>query len=437
MPRNGSGTFSLVSNGWNPAINGNAATAVDWQTLINDVASALTQSVASDGQTPMSGNLSMGGFVVTGLGAPSGNGQSIRWEQFTKGADIASAAALPIPIEGNVFSVTGTTTITSIPDVYPGRIAYLIFPAGITITNSSGLILPGGVNVVTKANDIIAFMNEGPGVWRAIAYPARLDTATGIIPTGGFKNALINGNFNINQRLVSGSIVLAAGVYGHDRWKAGSGGCTYTISFSAGIATINISAGTLVQVVEGINLKSGTYTLSWTGTSQGKIGGGSFSASGVTGAVVGGTNLSIEFGTGTVSLTQLEFGSNPTLFEYRPVSIELAMCQRYAFTLSNPGTSPPICNVAFITANNVGIGTLNYPNEMRASPTFSFLSGAAGSLAIVGSGGGGLACTAFNVSQPGTKTCVVTATIATPLTQGWSSVLQITTSPVLLFSAEL
>ncbi len=329
MPRNGTGGYNLPNNSWNPAINGAAATAADWQSLINDVATAIQNSVSSDGQTPMTGTLNMGGFVVGNLGAPSGAGQSLRWEQLTKGADIPSAAALPVPVEGSVFSVTGSTTITSIPDVYPGRIVYLIFPAGITITNSSGLILPGGVNVVTKANDVIAFMNESPGVWRAIAYPARLDTATGVIPTGGYKNALINGNFTINQRQVSGSVVLAAGVYGHDRWKAGSGGCTYTFSTTAGVTTLTISAGTLVQTIEGANLRSGTYTLSWGGTAQGRIGAGVFSASGVTGSVTGGANLNIEFGTGTLSLAQFEFGSNPTLFEWRPLVGERAWCEWY------------------------------------------------------------------------------------------------------------
>ncbi len=38
MPRNGSGGFSLVSNSFNPAVNGVSATAADWQSLINDVA---------------------------------------------------------------------------------------------------------------------------------------------------------------------------------------------------------------------------------------------------------------------------------------------------------------------------------------------------------------------------------------------------------------
>lgn len=144
-----------------------------------------------------------------------------------------------------------------------------------------------------------------------------------------FRNKIINGNFVINQRVVSGTVVLSAGAYGHDRWKAGASGCTYTFATSANRTTITITAGSLIQIVEGINLQSGTHILSWTGTAQGKIGAGTYGASGVTGAATGGANLSIEFSTGTLSNVQLEFGSVSTEFEDRPITVEQSLCERY------------------------------------------------------------------------------------------------------------
>jgi hypothetical protein len=160
---------------------------------------------------------------------------------------------------------------------------------------------------------------------------------------------------------------LAAGAYGHDRWKAGASGCTYTFATSANVTTLTISAGSLIQVIEGLNLGSGTYTLSFSGTAQGKIGAGSFSGSGVTGAAVGGTNLNIEFNTGTLSLVQFEQGSTATPFERRPYGTELALCQRY-FLLGPSGAagrwnSSTAAEVAY-----------SFRVEMRAAPTVTHLA---------------------------------------------------------------
>jgi len=191
-------------------------------------------------------------------------------------------------------------------------------------------------------------------------------------PTGA-KNAIINGNFGINQRGVSGTVTLSAGVYGHDRWKAGASGCTYTFSTSGNVTTLDISAGSLIQVIEGINLESGTYTLSWTGTAQGKIGAGSFGNSGITGAAVGGTNLNIEFNTGTVSLVQFEPGTVATPFERRQFGQELALCQRYFWTIRGDvdGLAAGVGSGIVRNDSSEQIVYCAYPTTMRARPTLS------------------------------------------------------------------
>ena len=193
----------------------------------------------------------------------------------------------------------------------------------------------------------------------------------------GVINAIINGNFQVNQRAVSGTVTLAAGAYGHDRWKAGASGCTYTFATSNNVTTLTISAGSLIQVIEGLNLYSGTYTLSWTGTAQGKIGAGSYAGSGVTGAAVGGTNLNIEFNTGTVSLVQFEQGSVATPFERRPIGTELFLCMRYYQQYSNIGAFAPIDLGVSTFSNDTSTvrGTTVFPVPMRAAPVLSLVSG--------------------------------------------------------------
>jgi len=149
------------------------------------------------------------------------------------------------------------------------------------------------------------------------------------LATFSHSNLIINGNFGVNQGAVSGTVVLAANEYGHDQWKAGLGGCTYTFATVENVTTITITSGTLIQPIPGDNLQSGTHILSWEGTATGKIGGGAFSASGVTGAVTGGTDIEIEFSTGTLSKVQFETGSGVTAFEFKGFDEELRRCQFY------------------------------------------------------------------------------------------------------------
>ena len=195
--------------------------------------------------------------------------------------------------------------------------------------------------------------------------PVIIDGTNGVSTpnTFAFKNRLINAQLLINQRGVSGTVSLSAGAYGHDRFKAGASGCTYTFSTTNNVTTLTISAGSLQQVIEGLNLESGTYTLSWTGTAQGKIGAGSYGASGITGSITGGTNTTIEFNTGTLSLPQLEVGSTATSFDYRPYGTELALCQRY-FAVTATTLSGGLSSL-----NGQGNLQWFYKVTMRAAPT--------------------------------------------------------------------
>lgn len=249
-----------------------------------------------------------------------------------------------------------------------------------------GVLLKGHVPTLLSgdipATDIGAIYVVGVGMmtWDGAQYSS--DQATGIVRTGGFKNALINGNFAVNQRVVSGTVTLAAGAYGHDRWKAGASGCTYTFTTSNNVTTITITAGSLVQVIEGMNLFSGTYTLSWSGSAQGKIGAGSYAASGVTATVTGGSNLSIEFGTGTLSKAQFEMGGIATTFENVHFDRQLEACQRY-YEKSFPYSTAPAQNTGALagaerltqvvgaSSVQIAIGKTVFKVRKRTTPTFT------------------------------------------------------------------
>lgn len=203
---------------------------------------------------------------------------------------------------------------------------------------------------------------------------ARLDEVGNSDGALSNRNKIINGNFGINQRGVSGTVTLSAGAYGHDRWKAGASGCTYAFATSANVTTITISAGSLVQVIEGLSLQSGTHVLSWTGTVQMKIGGGSAGNSGMTGTLTGGTNATVETsGTGTLSLVQLEAGDTATPFEHRSYGQELALCQRYCVSL-DATSGPSQAGAGLWFGTTAAIYQIRLPVEMRAAPTLTNVS---------------------------------------------------------------
>ena len=97
------------------------------------------------------------------------NGAQIQW---SKGADVASATALPVLTDGNYFDVTGTTTVTSINTTGgAGTLIKLHFDAILILTHhATDLILPGGANITTAAGDEAEFIEYDTGDYRCTNY---------------------------------------------------------------------------------------------------------------------------------------------------------------------------------------------------------------------------------------------------------------------------
>ena len=247
MSRNGSGGYSLPVNSWNPAVNGVSATASDWQSLINDVATALQQSVSADGQTPITGNLAMGGNKLTGLGAGVGTGQSLRFEQlFSQGTltSIASATTTDIGAQlSNFLQVTGTTTITSFGTNYNGP-RFLIFSGALLLTHSATLVLPGAANITTVANDC-AIAIPISGGWQVVAY----QRASGLF-------ALSGANSDITS--LSGLTTALSRAQGGTGNTVGAGVQIQPISASVAANAMTISASALSLDFRSATLGSGT-----------------------------------------------------------------------------------------------------------------------------------------------------------------------------------
>jgi hypothetical protein len=148
-------------------------------------------------------------------------------------------------------------------------------------------------------------------------------------PLAGFRNLLINGNPFINQRsYVSGAATTGANQYTLDRWRVVTTGQNISFTESANVRTVTAPAGGCEQVIEGINIFSGTHTLNWTGTATATVN-GSAVAKGGNVTLTGGTDATVRFINGTFSLAQLEPGTVATPFERRARGIERVLCQRY------------------------------------------------------------------------------------------------------------
>ena len=80
MSRNGSGTYSLPAG--NPVVTGTTISSTWANTTMTDLAAALTDSVAADGQTPMTGSLDLNTHKIVNLVAGTASGDAIEFAQF-------------------------------------------------------------------------------------------------------------------------------------------------------------------------------------------------------------------------------------------------------------------------------------------------------------------------------------------------------------------
>lgn len=232
----------------------------------------------------------------------------------------------------------------------------------------------GGTKVKreTPTDNHVLTYDAGTSQWNGEA------AAGGSSDTNLSENAIINGNFIINQRVYVSSAALASGAYGHDRWKAGAGGGDYTFTQLASSTQITIEAGkTLIQVIEDKNVIGGTYTLSWTGTAQARYAVDSATPAGsyadspiaITGQTAG-TVMSVEFDDGTLGEVVLNSGTVALPFMPKSYAQELLTCKRYYYRLT---ATVAYGKFAMGQVYNTSSAQINFhhPVTMRTSPTLS------------------------------------------------------------------
>jgi hypothetical protein len=350
--------------------------------------------------TPNSGGdfVNVSGDTMTGplvlSGDPTASAQAANKHYIDNAISLAGNYLGTWSVASNTPSITAGGSVSNAnyvavtvnpatPETAPGGIPGI---AGQTVNNGDRIIWAAGIaqwQILRSPSPNVSSFNTRTGavtlssgdVTGALTYtpynatnPSGYQTAAQVTAVVDGANYADNGGFAVNQRTYVSGTALAAGAYGHDRWKAGSGGSTYTFAAPAGPSnSVTITVGTVQQVIEGAALAGGTYTLSWTGTAQGRIGAGSYAASPVSGSVTAGANATIEFNAGTLSRVKFEIGSVATPWVALSPQQQLAACQRFY----QVGTAGAWANG---TAGSAIGHITQLPVTMRAVPTMGVVS---------------------------------------------------------------
>ncbi|MDE2103603.1 MAG: hypothetical protein KGL39_40570 [Patescibacteria group bacterium] len=101
------------------------------------------------------------------------------------GAAIAAAATTDLSTAtGTAVSITGSSvSISALGTLGAGRLRILTFgDINTLVYNATSLILPGGANITTAANDVAGFISLGGGNWQCIWYTEASGGTPGTLP---------------------------------------------------------------------------------------------------------------------------------------------------------------------------------------------------------------------------------------------------------------
>lgn len=230
MPRDGSGNFARSVT---PPVNGDVASATDFNSEMNDIATALSDSLNKSGTKAAAANLPMGGFKLTGLGAGSSNGDSVRYEQLTA----VSAAAQPLDATLTALAALSHTSGT----LYISMTAADTFALTSTILVGNGSTSAPSLGPAADANtgfyfdgaDAINVTNGGTTTWAW--------SSTGNLSGQAATNRIRPGAGSVSLPGMSFSTDTDNGFYliGADNWGAAVGGVKVLDFSSSGLADVS------------------------------------------------------------------------------------------------------------------------------------------------------------------------------------------------------
>lgn len=278
----------------------------------------------------------------------------------------------------------------------------------LTITAAAGVTLNGVVagSLTLQAGAAGSIKRKSADVWEAVGAfgtAAQQRAALGVPSAFGMRNLFINGNFAINQReYVSGAATTGANQYTLDRWRVVTSGQNLTFIASGNGNQITAPAGGVEQVIEGVNIAGGTYVLNWTGTATATVN-GTARTKGEVFTLTAATNATVRLIGGTASEVQLEAGSVVTAFEFRPYTVELALCQRYLPAFIATATNQSI-GLGYSYAAGNSLVNFDFKVTPRVAPTGVTIS-SAGHFNVGNGSGATISATSIGLNFSGISNC--------------------------------
>lgn len=305
--------------------------------------------------------------------------------------------------------------------------------------------------------------------------------SSALLPAGlGFRNEIINGSFQVDQRNAGASQTITAGAalaYTVDRWYAYCTGANVTGQRIAGAAPFQnyyrftgaasntaVGFGQRIEAANSFNcagqtaylsafiasssLTSITWTLFYANTTDSfgtlasptrtQIATGTFTINStlsryqvqIAVPAAATTGLELVFTTGallgsqTLTFAGVQFEQNfqPTPFEQRPIGVELALCQRYYQVFNNDGGTDRSFINGVCYLNNLVIGALTF-SRMRAAPTATISNATSIDVVIGGTvSQANNTLTAANLTP--TSAQMASENTGTPFTQGHGAVIR-------------
>jgi hypothetical protein len=246
MSRNGNGTYNLPAG--NPVSSGSVISSTWANTTLSDIAVALTGSIASDGQTPVTGNLNMAGNKVTNLGAGTSSTDAANLAQVTSAVAITGGNINSTPIGQTTAAAGSFTTLTASDDV--------------TFTSTGSMKVPTGTLAQRNRNTIgLLRFNSTYGYFEgcvSVANGAAISSITRVSTTATLTTSTDHG-------LSTGAFVTVSGAIPVE----------FNGTYSITVTGVNTFTYVMASTPSADATTVGSYVIgTWVAVGQGATGGG-------------------------------------------------------------------------------------------------------------------------------------------------------------------